>query len=129
MTALRGAGVEVENDRERLIDVARANDTTPQALMEIIRQAERPATGDEQSSAPPSASDSPFPTPMSGLGRMTLRTYCERYEVDLDRAMALLAEGGAVDPDRRLREVASDRGTDPGGLLELLNARATAAGR
>ncbi len=127
ITTLRQAGVEVENEREKLIDIATANNTTPQALMEIIRQAERPATGDERSSAPPSASDSPFPSPMSGLGRMTLRTYCERYDVDLERATALLAEDGPVDVDRRLREVASDRGTDPEGLLDLLNERASGA--
>jgi hypothetical protein len=46
-TALETAGMEVENSSQRIIDIARANGTTPQALADIILSVARPATPEE----------------------------------------------------------------------------------
>ena len=127
VTALRAAGLTVESERERLLDIADANGTTPQRIMEILQQAEQPMTDEERATAPAVPDAGPFPLPYSGLGRMTLRTYCERYGLDLEQATALLSRDGPIDVDRRLREIASERDTDPEGLVEMLNRRATAS--
>jgi hypothetical protein len=40
VAALRAGGFVVENERQKLIDIAKANGTTPQALMVVLRKAE-----------------------------------------------------------------------------------------
>ncbi len=132
LAALRAADITVESETALVIDIANANGTTPQAIMEILRRAERPLNDDERTSEQPGeqpqVSSGPFRQPASGLGRLTLRSYCERYHHDLARVTALLSAEGPVDVDQRLRDLATDRGTDPEGIVDLLNERASAAG-
>jgi hypothetical protein len=53
---------------------------------------------------------------------MTLREYAERYEADLELMLSLFSDNGlTVDPDVRIREEAELMGTDPEGLIEMLN--------
>jgi hypothetical protein len=60
--------------------------------------------------------------PYSGLGRLSLRQYAERYEADLELALAILRERGVdLDPDARLRDEATRLGTDPEGIIAWLN--------
>jgi hypothetical protein len=112
VAALRTAGLSVEGKDQRLVDIAQANATTPQALMEILREAAVPVAPGEEAAAPSHDGGGPFPLPASGLGRMTLAGYSP--------------EGVTVDPHRKLREVADDIGTDPAGVIEMLNERAKA---
>jgi len=121
MAALREAGIEVESDSQQLIEIARANSTTPQALAEIIVSVAKPrAPGSQDADAP--AESGPFVKPYSGLGRLTLREYAERYQADLDLALAILAERGVdLDPDARIRDEAGRLGTDPEGIIVWLN--------
>lgn len=123
---LREEGVTVESGAQQLSDIAHENDTTPQALMEIIRRAERPVTDGAGVEIPVPSSDEPYPRPMSGLGRMTLRAYCERYELDLEQTITLLGGEAPIDPDSRLREIAEERDTDSETLIDRLNERARA---
>ena len=124
IAALRASGVQVTDGKQRLDGIADRNGTTPQALMDIIRRAERPmgpAAGDEAPAARRAAGS--LPRPASGLGRMTLRAYSERYDIDLDEMLEILAAGvsGPVDVDARLRVVASQLGVDPEGVLDRLS--------
>ena len=64
---------------------------------------------------------------MSGLGRMSLRDYCGRYGIDLEYVACLLPERISADPDRKLRDLAEELGTDPEGVIGLLNDRAGGA--
>ena len=65
----------------------------------------------------------PFPMPASGLGRMTLREYAERYSVDFDLTLSLLRQNGqSIDLDARMRDEANRMGTDPEGIIERLNS-------
>lgn len=125
--ALREAGIRVDDSNQPLIEIARTNDTSPQALGRIILSAARPRDLDEPRAAagPPVRT---FPLPYSGLGRMTFRQYAAEYGVDLDRALSLLSlHGRELDPDERLRAEATRLGTDPEGLIQLLNEGATTA--
>jgi len=121
VAALREAGVEVEDESQQLLDIARANSTTPQALAEIIVSVARPREPGLASTGPREQAGR-FAMPYSGLGRLTLREYAERYEADLEEALSILSEMGfQVDPDRRLREEADRLGTNPQGIIRLLN--------
>jgi hypothetical protein len=125
LAALRAAGLEVQDENQRLTDIAHANHTTPQALMGVIRGAAKEKVGEHVSVQSSPQSGGPFPRPMSGLGCMSLRQYSEKYWLDLAALMGLI--GREVDPDRRIREIASEFGTDPAGLIERLNASALEA--
>jgi hypothetical protein len=129
LAALRGAGLTVESEEQQLIDIAKANSTTPQALMAILREAETPLSDEEAQMTPTRVSESPFPLPYSGLGRMSLQDYCARYDLDLQVLLGLFPDGMRVDPNRTLRELAEDLDTDPEGVIEMLNQRAGPSGR
>jgi len=124
LAALRNAGLVVKNEDQPLIDIARTNHTTPQALMGVLREAELPLPEDPDAAAPARTGEGPFPVPLSGLGRMRLRDYSEKYSLDLDSLLAMFPNGVAVDPDRTLRELADGLNTDPEGVIEILNERA-----
>ena len=124
VTTLREAGLEVASEQQRLIEIAEANGTTPQRLMDLLREAAQPLPEGQRTAARDEEEAGPFPLPLSGLGRMTLRSYSERYEVDLERLIELLDGEDPVDPDQRIRELALSRDTDPQGLIEELNQRA-----
>jgi hypothetical protein len=121
--ALRAAGLVVEDGKQRLIDIAAANDTTPGRLMEILQAAAKPMENFAPPVEPARSSTGPYPMPYSGLGRMTVAEYCEKYGLGPEDLLALLPEGVAADPDRKFRQIADDLKTDPEGVVELLNER------
>ena len=130
VAALRAAGLEVADDRQRLDALADANGTTPQAIMEILRQAAtvvseapEPAHGLGHGGSGHDASAT-FPRPHSGLGRMTVRAYAEQFGLDLDRVIAAFPPEADAGPDDRFRDLARTLDTDPEGVLEQLNAGA-----
>jgi hypothetical protein len=125
LMALRKAGIDIEDVSEQLIDISKRNSTTPKALSEIILTVAKPVhqkPGEESVKEQSGA----FVLPYSGLGRMTLRQYAEKYEADLKRALSILRENGMdIDPDKKLREESSRFGTDPEGIIILLNKSAS----
>lgn len=121
LKALRDAGLTVEDVEQRLVDIARVNGTTPQALMAILREAEVPLTEGEEPIGSARSGGGPFPLPFSGLGRMSLTEYCEKYDLELNHLLALLPNGLSVDGASKFREVAGDLNTDPEGVVEMLN--------
>jgi hypothetical protein len=123
--ALRNAGIDVMTVSERLIDIAERNSTTPKALTEIILTAAKPIS-QKSGEDPPSAQSGPFVLPYSGLGRMTLRQYAEKYEADLERMLSILRKNGMdIDPDKKLREESGRFGTDPEGIIIIINKSAS----
>lgn len=123
---LRAEGFVVEGLDQRLLDIAVTNGTTPQAVAALLMTVARPLTPEEAAASllPPARTER-FKRPYSGLGRMTLREYAGEYGYDLDEIRGILgAEGVEVEPDVRLREEATRLGTDPEGLIDILNAGA-----
>jgi hypothetical protein len=120
LTALRSAGIQVEDESQQLIEIARANSTTPQELAEIVLSVAKPREGGANEL--PRVDSLQFPQPYSGLGRMTMRQYAEEYGADLERALEIMRDAGMeIAPDKRLRDEASRLGTDPEGIISLLN--------
>jgi hypothetical protein len=132
LEALRSAGLQVVGLSQRLVDMAEANNTTPRAVAEIVMGVARPATPEEIaaglsalfSSGDSLAADSAlYRKPYSGLGRMSLREYGQEYSYDVDTMVGILESAGlSVNPDATLREEATRLGTDPEGLISVLNA-------
>ncbi len=120
---LRSEGFAVEGLNQRILDVANANGTTPQAVAAVMMEVARPLTPQEAAAALLSpVEELRFQRPYSGLGRMTLREYAEEYGYDLSEIQDILAAAGLdVEPDARLREEATRLGIDPEGLVEVLN--------
>jgi len=116
--ALRAAGLTVESEKQRLVDISRANHTTPQALMSILLEAAQPEEGAVSSDA------GRFPMPFSGLGRMSVRDYCQKYDLQVDSLLALLPRGVKIEEDHTFREIANELRTDPEGVIEILNEAA-----
>jgi len=142
--ALEAAGIGVEGQAQQILDIARANNTTPQAIAEIVVSVARPATPEEVTEGLAGVGDrgqgqgvgsgeygggvegqdlgGRFQHPSSGLGRITLREYAEEYSYDLDEILSILAAKGLeVDPDTRLREAATEMEMDPSGIIDGLN--------
>jgi hypothetical protein len=118
-SALRAAGIKVDDTSTPLIEIASANSTTPQALAEIVLSVAREREVAEEVVAAESVI---FPKPYSGLGRMSLREYTEKYDIDLDLALSIAnSRGIELDPDAKLRDESRRHGTNPEGLLYLLN--------
>lgn len=123
LQALRARGFGVEGLSQRLVDIADANGTTPQAIAAVVMEIARPLTPQEAAAALlPPVEALRFQRPYSGLGRLTLGEYATEYGYDLAEIRAILAAAGLeVDPDVRLREEATRLGTDPEGIIDVLN--------
>lgn len=125
--ALRAGGMTVTGTDQRIIEIARTNATTPQALARIIMTVARPLTPDEAAARMAEFRAVRFQRPRSGLGRMTLASYAEAYGYDLAEIRRILgAAGYEVDPEGTFRSEATRLGTDPEGLIEVLNSPAAA---
>jgi len=123
---LEAEGLTVEGLDQRLVDIAETNRTTPQAVAAVVMSVARPLDPEEAAAALiPAVEDVQFQRPYSGLGRFTLREYAAEYGYDLAGIKRiLLAAGWELDPDARLRDEASRLGTDPEGIIDVLNAGA-----
>ncbi len=120
VSGLSAAGLHFEDDRQSLLEIARANGVAPREVFEALR------------SALPGGAHPPMPTaPPPGTGRMTLGAICDTFGISVDAAVeALGAEGVAATPEMQLREIAEAAGSSPadiyGRLLGLAPARAPA---
>ena len=134
--ALAAAGIVVESPTQPILDMARINDVTPQAIADIILSVARSATPDEIAAGLTSGqgrgsheevgsegSGGRFEHPSVGLGRMTLRGYADEYGYGLDEILTILGRSGVeIDPDAPIREIANEMGIEPSGVIEALNA-------
>ena len=127
LQALRAEGLGVEGLSQRIVDIADANGTTPQAVAAVVMQVARPLTPQEAAAAfLPEVEENRFQRPYSGLGRLTLKEYAAEYGYDLEEIRGILSAAGLqVDPEVRLREEATRLGTDPEGIVDVLNGIGT----
>jgi hypothetical protein len=121
--SLRHAGFAVVDENQKVIEIAEDNGTTPKALMEVIRRAARPVESYQTGELAMVAATQRYPLPMSGLGRMTLTEYSNRYSLNLDSLLVRFhMQGMTLDPEVRLKDEADRHETDPESMIELLNS-------
>ncbi|MGD2120145.1 MAG: DUF4405 domain-containing protein [Gemmatimonadota bacterium] len=68
-------------------------------------------------------SDDRFQHPAAGLGRLTFRAYAEDFGYGLEEILGILrVQDPGIEGNDRFRDVADRLGTDPTGVLEILNS-------
>lgn len=122
VNSIKKAGIELESPKESIKAIANKADLTPKELHEIILK-DQP-----QKPAPPKAGNSIKPEEThsgsgAGIGRMPLENYCAKYNLDLNTALGILREKGAVvDKSTTIREIAASLGlSSPHEISSLLN--------
>lgn len=93
-----------------LLELAEANDTTPQGIYEAIRSALAP---DPFAALPPA--------PPEGTGKMTLADLCAAYGLPLDAAVKKLENAGVTaSAGTTLKDMAAASGKSPRDLYSIL---------
>lgn len=113
LLALRDAGIREAGPEAVIADIARANDTSPQQIYAIIRDA---LAGDPFAALPPS--------PPEGTGKMTLIELSGSFGLPQDQALARLAESGlTATPDMTLKQIAASGNITPQEVYALLQGK------
>lgn len=113
---LQAAGIEVQSPDAVLGDLAKKAGMTPRQLYAV-------ATG--QSSAPRTGGgrggDRQGQQGGYGIGRLTLRQYCEQQNLDLEKTVQKLREKGfKPEPEMTLREIAATGGVHPSAMRDII---------
>jgi len=113
---LTAAGIRFTGEDQTLLEIAKANATTPKAIYYLM-DPQVPTSPGQTKPLP----NEPFP----GMGRMLLNDLCEQYGLDIDRiAQALAAKGIQAAPDKTLKEIAEAHGSNPHALFEIIHEAA-----
>lgn len=116
VSRLTAAQISFKNEKQTLLEIAKANNTTPKAISDLIN--------------PPSASpgqQKPFPQePFPGMGRMVLQDICTTYGLDINTVIdAFAAVSITAAPEKTLKEIAEEHQTSPHTLFEILSGVAS----
>lgn len=114
---LQAAGIEVPSPDVILGDLAKKVGMTPMQLYAIATgQSSTPRTGGGRGANRQSQQQGGY-----GIGRLTLRQYCQQQNLDLEKTMQKLREKGfQPQPDMTLREIAATGGVHPSALRDIL---------
>jgi len=106
------AGIQGVEDNITLGELAKLNKTNPKALFAIMKQAEIKT---EQAAAFPDS-------PPAGFGQKSLAEICATYDLNIPTIIRELGSKGVkATPEKSLKEIAADNGTDPHALFEVLH--------
>lgn len=129
VASIKKAGHKIESSKESIKTIANRAGLTPKELHEIILK-DQPQP--KKSTMPDSMSkmqkednhdSGTSSNPGAGIGRMSLEKYCQKYNLDLNTALGILREEGAVvDKETTIREIAATLGlSSPRDVSGLLN--------
>jgi len=113
---LQAAGIEVQSSDAVLGDLAKKAGMTPMQLYAV-------ATGQNIAPQPGGGrgGDRQGQQGGYGIGRLTLRQYCEQQNLDLEKTVQKLREKGfKPEPDMTLREIAATGGVHPSAMRDVL---------
>jgi len=113
---LRAAGIEVQSPDVVLGDLAKNAGMTPSQLYAVATgQSDAPRTGGGRGANRQGQQGG------YGMGRLTLRQYCEQQNLDLQKAVEKLQEKGfKPEPDMTMREIAATGGVHPSAMRDIL---------
>ncbi len=100
---LRNAGIQVENEQQVLLDIAKKNNTSPQQLYMLMKLEGEPSGGNV------------FPAEQGkGFGKRRLSEVCRQYGLDTTEVLEVLAsEDIAATPDLTIKQIAEQNGMAP----------------
>jgi len=113
---LQAAGIEVQSPDVVLGDLAKNAGMTPSQLYAVATgQSDAPRTGGGRGANRQGQQGG------YGMGRLTLRQYCEQQNLDLQKAVEKLQEKGfKPEPDMTMREIAATGGVHPSAMRDIL---------
>jgi len=110
LALLQNASITVQGPDQTILQIARANNTTPKAVFDIMKKAIR----NEQSVGLPDA-------PPPGFGRLTLSEICQRYSLDTRQLIQQLARHKIkAEPEMTMKETAAANHMNPHALYQIL---------
>jgi hypothetical protein len=114
---LQAAGIEVPSPDVVLGDLAKKAGTTPMQLYAIATgRSAAPRTGGGRGANRQGQQQGGY-----GIGRLTLRQYCQQQNLDLDKTVQKLREKGfRSEPDMTLRDIAVTGGVHPSAMRDIL---------
>ncbi len=114
---LQVAGIEVPSPDVILGDLAQKAGMTPMQLYALATGQDRmPRPGGGRGANRQSQQQGGY-----GIGRLTLRQYCQQQNLDLDQAVQRLREKGfQPTPDMTLRDIAVSGGVHPSAMRDIL---------
>jgi hypothetical protein len=115
---LQAAGIEVPSQDVVLGDLAKRAGMTPMQLYAIATgQIADPGAGGGGRGANRQGQQGGG----YGMGRLTLRQYCQQQGLDLEKTMQKLREKGfSSQPDMTVREIAATGGVHPSAMRDIL---------
>ena len=109
---LREAGIRLENARQSLQDIAKANGLSPQQLHNLMKPEE--IVGESGRKGLP-------PSPPPGFGRLTLKEIAGKYGLELAKIVnALKSKGLPASPDEAVKSMAERAGASPMDIYTVL---------
>ncbi|MBR9986416.1 MAG: hypothetical protein KFF68_10940, partial [Desulfosarcina sp.] len=114
LARLRKAGIQVEDEQQTLLDIAKVNDTSPQQLYLRMKPEEKPVEGDV------------FPeAPETGFGKRILSDVCRQYGLNVPAVLKVLAnEGITAAPDATIKQIAEQNDLAPQDVFAAIGKAA-----
>ncbi len=114
---LQTAGIEVSSPDVVLGDLAKQAGRTPMQIYALATgQSDTPRPGGGRGANRQSQQQGGY-----GIGRLTLRQYCEQQSLDLEKTIQKLREKGfRAEPDLAIREIAATGGVHPSAMRDIL---------
>ncbi|MFN2268306.1 MAG: hypothetical protein ABR542_09460, partial [Desulfonatronovibrio sp.] len=115
MELMRDAGIQVEDERQTLLDIAHQNNTSPQQLYELMQQKDDiGAVGIMPEE------------PESGFGNLHLIDVCRAYGLDISVVLNGLAEKSiSATEDATIKEIAAKNGIEPVDVFTAIKGIST----
>ncbi|MDZ7582969.1 MAG: DUF4405 domain-containing protein [Deltaproteobacteria bacterium] len=114
LTRLQNAGIQVEDEQQTLLDIAKRNNTFPQQL--YLRMKPEDNSGEVKA----------IPLdPEKGFGNRRLDDVCHEYGVDLSAVLKKLAGDGITGrPDATIKQIAEENGIAPTDVFTAIRKTA-----
>jgi len=109
MQNLQHAQIQFKSPADTVLNIARANNLTPQQVFVLIK-GKAASTWRGLPSLPP-----------SGLGRRSLADLCQEFGLNVQQAVTVLKQAGyQVEPDATLKQIAASKGERPFSVYQIL---------
>jgi hypothetical protein len=108
---LKKAGIKMDDEKQTILAISKANNMAPKALANIMKDAKK---GIE--------SGTPFPdTPPAGFGRKTFAAICTEYSLNIPTITRELGKQNInADPQKTIKQIAEENNMDPHAFFEVL---------
>jgi hypothetical protein len=118
---LQTAGINVQDEKQVIKDIARKAGKSPQEIYEIIKPATIQSQPISELSQGTSAQSAFLERPQSGLGKKVLGDVCSTYSLDLNTILEGFRERGIVaEADQTLKQIGDANNTSPMQIYEAM---------